>query len=91
MKKIYEIALHAIGFRSILCPPTRTHIMTTTTQRTAQQYQAALILLQTEQASLKGNRTRQARERFRAITAEFFALKAEWKTAAEQGKCELTA
>ena len=27
MKKVYEIALHAIAFRSILSPPTRTHIM----------------------------------------------------------------
>lgn len=91
MKKVHEIALQFTRNHCILSPPTRTHIMTATPQRTAQQYQAALILLQTEQSSLKGNRTRQARERFRAITAEFFALKAEWKTAAEQGKCELTA
>jgi len=61
------------------------------TNRTAQEYQAALIALQTEQGSLKGNRTRNARERFRAITAEFFALKGEWKKAADEGKCQITA
>lgn len=59
--------------------------------RTAQEYQAALIALQTEQASLKGSRTRNARERFRAITAEFFALKGEWKKAADAGQCQPTA
>lgn len=28
MKKVYKIALHVAAFRSILCPPTRTHNMT---------------------------------------------------------------
>ena len=63
----------------------------TTTATTAQEYQAALIALQTEQASLKGNRTRAARARFHAITAEFFALKAEWKKASDAGQCQPTA
>jgi len=27
MKKVCEITLHAIAFRSILSPPTRTHVM----------------------------------------------------------------
>ena len=58
------------------------------TALTAQEYQAALIALQTEQAGLKGKRTRNARERFRAITAEFFALKAEWKKASDAGQCQ---
>ena len=30
MKKVYETALHTIVFRSILSPPTRTHVMNTT-------------------------------------------------------------
>ena len=59
--------------------------------RTAQEYQAALIALQNEQARLKGNRTRAARARFHAITAEFFALKAEWKKASDAGQCQPTA
>lgn len=29
MKKVYETALHVAAFRSILSPPTQTHIMTT--------------------------------------------------------------
>jgi hypothetical protein len=29
MKKVYETALQAIGFRSIISPPTLTHIMKT--------------------------------------------------------------
>lgn len=60
------------------------------TNRTAQHYQAALIALKTEQVGLKGNRTRNARERFKSITAEFFALKAEWKKSSDAGQCQPT-
>lgn len=36
MKKVYETALHVAAFRSILSPPTRTHIMTRTINTTCQ-------------------------------------------------------
>ena len=73
MKKVYETALHVADFRSILSPPTRTHIMNDETKLTTAQY--VKIALESLDAMTEKEKLEFSREVSNGFNAE---INANW-------------